>query len=66
MLVQLPFHNHLFQNGSQDFPNFNLVQIRGYRCMCCMLQQYLLEALCQSRGTCVCAVIIVVVFMIPV
>ena len=47
ILVRLPFHNSLFQNGTWDFPNMNLVQIREYSCMCCMLQQYLLMALCQ-------------------
>jgi len=47
ILVHLPFHNSLFQHGTWDFPNMNLIQIREYRCMCCMLQQYLLKALCQ-------------------
>ena len=47
MLVHLPFHNYWFQNGTQDLPNFNLVQTREYRRMCCMLQQYFLKAMCQ-------------------
>jgi len=47
MLVYLTFHKLQFQNRSWDLPNLNLVQIMEYRCMCCMLQQYILKTLCQ-------------------